>query len=56
MIKLVIAKKVLAAGVLKPQEAFDFLKTVEFADSVALGIASVDEANETFNLLASQKD
>ncbi len=54
--KTVIAKKVLAAGVLKPQEAFDFIKTVEFADGVALGIASVDEANETFNLLASQKD
>ena len=54
--KTVIAKKVLAAGVLKPQEAFDFLKTVEFADGVALGIASVDEASETFNLLSSLKD
>jgi len=52
--KTVIAKKVLAAGILKPQEAFDYLKTVKFADGVAIGIASVDEAHETFNLLASQ--
>ncbi len=52
--KTVIAKKVLAAGILKPQEAFDYLKTVEYADCVALGIASVKEANETFNLLVSQ--
>ncbi len=52
--KTVIAKKVLAAGILKPEEAFDYLKTVEFADIVALGIASEDEAQETFSLLASQ--
>ena len=52
--KTVIAKKVLAAGILKPQEAFDYLKTVKFTDGVAIGIASVDEAHETFNLLASQ--
>ena len=52
--KTVIAKKVLAAGILKPQEAFDYLKTVEFADIVAIGIASEEEAQETFSLLASQ--
>jgi len=52
--KTVIAKKVLAAGILQPEEAFDYLKTVEFADIVALGIASENEAYETFNLLASK--
>ncbi len=52
--KKVIVNKVLAAGILKPQEAFDYLKTVEFADIVALGIASEAEAQETFNLLNSQ--
>jgi hypothetical protein len=52
--KTVIVKKVLAAGILQPQEAFDYLKTVEFADIVALGIASEAEAQETFSLLASQ--
>jgi len=54
MNKIVIAKKVLAAGVLKPKEAFDYLKTVNFPDIVALGIASEAEAEETFKLLASQ--
>ena len=52
--KTVIVKKVLAAGILKPQEAFDYLKTVEFADIIALGIASEDEAQETFSILDSQ--
>ena len=54
MDKTVIAKKVLAAGILKPEEAFDYLKTVKFADIVALGIASEEEAYETFGLLTSQ--
>ena len=52
--KTVIVKKVLAAGILKPQEAFDYLKTVQFADIVTIGIASEAEAQETFNLLGSQ--
>jgi hypothetical protein len=52
--KTIIVKKVLAAGILQPQEAFDYLKTVEFADVVALGIASEAEAEETFSLLSSQ--
>jgi len=52
--KTVIVKKVLAAGILKPQEAFDYLKTVEFADIVTIGIASEEEAQETFSLLGSQ--
>lgn len=52
--KTVIVKKVLAAGILQPQEAFDYLKTVEFADIVAIGIASELEAQKTFSLLALQ--
>ncbi len=52
--KTVIVKKVLAAGILNPKEAFDYLKTIEFADVVTLGIASEAEAQETFSLLASQ--
>jgi hypothetical protein len=51
--KTVMAKKILAAGVLKPDEAFNYLKTVDFTDIVALGIASETEAMETFKLLAS---
>jgi hypothetical protein len=51
--KTIIAKKVLAAGILQPEEAFNYLKSVDFADIVALGIASEKEAQETFNLLSS---
>ena len=51
--KTIMVRNVLAAGVLKPDEAFNYLKTVDFADIVALGIASVDEAHETFGLLES---
>ncbi len=51
--KTVIVKKVLAAGILRPKEAFNYLKTVDFADIVTLGIASEDEAQETFGLLSS---
>jgi len=51
--KTIMVRNVLAAGVLNPEEAFKYLKTVDFADIVALGIASVDEAIETFGLLGS---
>lgn len=49
--KTVIVKKTLAAGILTPQDAFKFLKTVDFADMIALGIAYEKEADETFRLL-----
>lgn len=51
--KTIMVRNVLAAGVLNPEEALKYLKTVDFADIVALGIASVDEASETFSLLDS---
>lgn len=51
--KTIMVRNVLAAGVLRPEEAFNYLKTVDFADIVVLGIASVDEARETFGLLGS---
>lgn len=49
--KKVIIKKTLAAGILTPEDAFNFLKTVDYADSIAVGIASEAEAEQTFNLL-----
>ncbi|MDI6644360.1 MAG: hypothetical protein QME14_04815 [Methanobacteriaceae archaeon] len=49
--KIIIAKKILAAGVLKPMEAFDFLKNLDYVDMVTVGIASEKEAEESFNLL-----
>jgi len=49
--KMIIAKKILAAGILKPLEAFDFLKNLDYVDMITLGIASEEEADETFDLL-----
>lgn len=52
--KIVIAKKTLAAGILTPEDAFNYLKTINYADLVAIGIASEDEAEETFKVLAEK--
>jgi hypothetical protein len=49
--KVVIANKILAVGILNPEEAIDFLKTLDYVDMVTLGVASEKEAEETFNLL-----
>ena len=49
--KKIIATRILAAGVLKPKEAFTFYKNVDFVDSICMGIASVSEAREDFTLL-----
>ncbi len=49
--KKVIVKKTLAAGILTPEDAFNFLKTVDYADMITVGIASEAEAEETFDLL-----
>ena len=50
-IKKVIINKILAVGIQRPQEAFEFLKTLDYADMVAIGIASEHEAEETFGIL-----
>ncbi len=49
--KKVIATRVLAAGVLQPKEAFEFLKKIDYVDLIALGVAKVEEASEDFSLL-----
>ncbi len=49
--KKIIATRIMAAGVLKPQEAFTFYKNVDFVDAVCMGVAKVSEASEDFNLL-----
>ena len=49
--KKIIATRILAAGVLKPQEAFIFYKNVDFVDAICMGVASVSEASEDFSLL-----
>lgn len=49
--KKVIINKILAVGIQMPQEAFNFLKTLDYAEMVAIGIASEMEAEQTFNIL-----
>ncbi|MBQ2831656.1 MAG: hypothetical protein IJE64_03835 [Methanobrevibacter sp.] len=49
--KKIIATRALAAGVLKPKEAFTFFKSIDYIDVIALGVASCDEAKEDFSLL-----
>jgi len=49
--KFIMAHKILAAGILKPDEAFKFLESVDYIDMVSIGVASVEEAEETFTLL-----
>ncbi|MCE5213660.1 MAG: hypothetical protein LLF83_02945 [Methanobacterium sp.] len=52
--KTIIAKKTLAAGILSPKDAFKYLKTLDYIDSVAVGIASEDEAENTFKTLLDE--
>jgi hypothetical protein len=49
--KKIIATRILAAGVLKPKEAFTFYENVDFVDAICMGVAKVEEASEDFNLL-----
>lgn len=52
--KTVIAKKTMAAGIMNPNDAFDYLKTLDYVDLMTVGIASESEARETFHILASK--
>ena len=52
--KVVMANKILAAGILTPEEAFEFLKTLDYVDMVTLGVASEIEAEKTFDLLFNE--
>ena len=49
--KKIIASRVLAAGVLKPSEAFNFFKEADYIDAVSIGVAKVSEACEDFKIL-----
>jgi len=51
MDKTIIAMHVLAAGIMTPDDAFDYLKTADYIDMVTLGIASEKEADESFSKL-----
>jgi len=47
--KIVVAKKVLAAGRINPHEALEYIAGLGFIDVVTVGVASEDEAVETFS-------
>ena len=47
----IIINKILAVGIQMPEEAFNFLKTLDYAEMVSVGIASIREAEETFGIL-----
>ena len=49
--KKIIATRILAAGVLKPEEAFAFYKNVDYVDAICMGVAKVSEAKQDFELL-----
>ena len=49
--KKIIINKILAVGIQMPEEAFNFLKTLDYAEMVSVGIASIREAEETFGIL-----
>lgn len=49
--KKIIASRVLAAGIQMPKEAFEFIKSLDYVDLLTVGVASVDEAKNDFNLL-----
>lgn len=46
--KKIIAKKVLAAGRIPPQSGLAYLKTLNIADGLTVGIASEKEMDQTF--------
>ena len=49
--KKIIASKILSCGIQMPEEAFEFIKTLNYVDMVAIGIASKKEAEIDFKLL-----
>ncbi|MDR3062900.1 MAG: hypothetical protein LBU40_02015 [Methanobrevibacter sp.] len=49
--KTIIINKILAAGVQSPEEGFEFLKTLDYANMICIGISSEKEAIYDFNLL-----
>ena len=49
--KNIIVSRLLACGIQRPQEAFNFFKTLDYADMACVSVASQREAEETFGVL-----
>lgn len=54
--KKIIANRTLATGILRPKEAYDFIKNIDYVDSVCVGVAKVSEAEQTFGIINEVKD
>ena len=55
MDKKIIANRTLATGILQVKEAYEFISTIEYVDSVCVGVAKVSEAEETFGIINEYK-
>lgn len=53
--KKIIVNRTLATGILSPKEAYDFIKTVDYVDSVCVGLAKISEAEETLSIINNCK-
>ncbi len=53
--KKIIVNRTLATGILQPEEAYKFISGVDYVDSVCVGVAKVEEAEETFDIINRYK-
>ena len=49
--KNIIVSRLLACGIQRPEEAFNFFKTLDYADMACVSAASQTEAEQTFGVL-----
>lgn len=49
--KKIVASKILACGILRPQEAFNFINSLDFIDFATIGVASQNEIEQDFKTL-----
>lgn len=53
--KKIIANRTLATGILQPKEAYEFISKVDYVNSVCVGVAKIEEAEETFSIINEYK-
>ncbi|MDO5850940.1 MAG: hypothetical protein Q4Q23_00445 [Methanobacteriaceae archaeon] len=51
MNKEIIVNRTLATGILKPEEAYNYLKNIEYIDGICVGVSNKKEVEETFNVI-----
>lgn len=53
--KKIIANRTLATGILQPKEAYEFISKMDYINSVCVGVAKIEEAEETFTIINEYK-